>query len=168
MAGGRGRHESERECGGGGPVCEPVREPPDLHQTSLYAEAPPEGVPAHRPRLAGRPARQETQRDTRGRDGTRQDHPDHRPVRVPGLRTRHLGPPPHRGAYQHRDQLGNGAQEVVSWPQGTHLLRLAEGTQAETHRLVQVQLLQRVHHLLQAGGAGPVRLQAQAVVLPRT
>ena len=90
-------------------------------------------VPARRPRVDGDDVQPAPQRDPRRRDGARQDDPDDRRPRAPRVRARRVGAAPDRRADERDAQLGDGAEEVVSGVQDPHLLRHAEGAQAEAN-----------------------------------
>ena len=61
----------------------------------------------------------------------RQDHPDDRAARLPGVRARQLGPPSGGGADERDAQLGAGVQAVVSGLQGHDLLWRRQGEAAQ-------------------------------------
>ena len=118
--------------------------------------------------LAGHDVRAPPERHPRGRDGPRQDDPDDRAARAPGVRAPGLGPAPDHCAHVGAAQLGDGVQEVVSRLQATHILRRAQGAPRQAPGLDQDQRLPRLHHFLQARHPGPHCLPPQEVEISRS
>ena len=74
-------------------------------------------------RLAGHNVFAPAERHSCRRDGTWQDDSDDRPAGISGVREVHLGSTSHCRSYQRDAELGDGAQEMVSSVQNSHLLR---------------------------------------------
>lgn len=62
------------------------------------------------------------------RNGSRKNDPNYRRSRSFGMREEYLGSPSHRRSHLRHTQLGNGAQEMVSRLQDSHLLWPAQRT----------------------------------------
>lgn len=105
-------------------------------------------VAAHRSGLVGHDAWSQIERYSGRRNGLGQDHSNHFAAGPFGMRARELGSASDSRAIVGHAELGNGIQKMVPRLQDSHLLRYAEGAQAEAHWLDQGQCVSRVYYIV--------------------